>query len=81
MNSISIIIPVLNEADLIGDLLNHLIKSSTPNNLSEIIVVDGGSTDHTKAIVSEFYEEDEEKGADGSTVTCFIYAFNFIVKS
>lgn len=54
MNSISIIIPVLNEADLIGDLLNHLIKSSTPNNLSEIIVVDGGSTDHTKAIVSEF---------------------------
>ncbi len=51
MNKISIIIPVLNEADFIGQLLQHLIVSSNPNNISEIIVVDGGSTDRTKDTV------------------------------
>ena len=51
---ISIIIPVLNEAEMIGDLLRHLAKSSTKEHISDIIVVDGGSTDGTQSIVSEF---------------------------
>ncbi len=48
---ISIIIPVLNEAKTIEDLLNHLIDNASLENLTEIIVVDGGSTDGTQDIV------------------------------
>ncbi len=48
---ISIIIPVLNEAKTIKDLLFHLIDNASLSTISEIIVVDGGSTDNTKEIV------------------------------
>lgn len=47
MNKISIIIPVLNEEKSIGKLLIHLKQNSTEINISEIIIVDGGSTDNT----------------------------------
>lgn len=51
MNKISIIIPVLNEAKSIEDLLFYLIDCSSLTNISEIIVVDGGSTDGTIPII------------------------------
>ncbi len=51
---ISIIIPVLNEADVIKHQLTYLLNSVTPENISDIIVIDGGSTDGTKEIVSKF---------------------------
>lgn len=51
---ISIIIPVLNEAQMIGGLLEHLLENSTPKYISEIIIVDGGSNDGTKDIVHRF---------------------------
>jgi len=51
MNKISIIIPVLNEAEIIEDLLFHLIDCASLNNISEIIVVDGGSNDGTIPII------------------------------
>ncbi|WP_422107249.1 TIGR04283 family arsenosugar biosynthesis glycosyltransferase [Winogradskyella sp.] len=51
---ISIVIPVLNEAEMIGDLLEHLSKNSTQQNISNIVVVDGGSRDGTQDIVSKF---------------------------
>ncbi|MEO1013128.1 MAG: TIGR04283 family arsenosugar biosynthesis glycosyltransferase [Bacteroidota bacterium] len=44
--AISIIIPVLNEAEYINVLLSHL-KKSRPHYCAEIIVIDGGSTDNT----------------------------------
>jgi rSAM/selenodomain-associated transferase 2 len=54
MNKVSIVIPILNEADIIVDLLQYLIDNSSEENISEIIVVDGGSTDGSQEIVSTF---------------------------
>ena len=53
-NSISIIIPVLNEAANINRLLDHLNDKSAGGHISEIIVVDGHSQDNTAALVKEF---------------------------
>lgn len=47
MNSISIIIPVLNEVENISKLIQHLTLQSTTSIIKEIIVVDGGSIDNT----------------------------------
>ncbi|MCK0107774.1 TIGR04283 family arsenosugar biosynthesis glycosyltransferase [Flavobacteriaceae bacterium S0825] len=76
MTKISIIIPILNEAETIEKLLNRLIENSSKQNIAEIIVVDGGSTDASKDIVlsfvtssnsvqsEEFYREVNQKGLD-----------------
>ncbi len=48
---ISIIIPVINEADTIVSLLDYISKNSSLKNISEVIVVDGGSQDKTWQIV------------------------------
>jgi rSAM/selenodomain-associated transferase 2 len=54
MSNISIVIPILNEAENIKILLNHLLENASKENISEIIVVDGGSTDNSKNIVESF---------------------------
>jgi len=54
MNKISIIIPVLNEEEFIGDLLSHIATASDTLNIEDIVVVDGGSTDKTKEIVASY---------------------------
>lgn len=50
LNSISIIIPTLNEEERIGSLIKHLRTLSHQAFLEEIIVSDGGSTDRTCAL-------------------------------
>ena len=57
MNSISIIIPVLNEAASINKLLNHLLVNSSPSIIHELIIVDGGSRDLTRDIVCAFFQK------------------------
>jgi len=52
--TISIIIPILNEEETIGKLLDHLVSNSSKENISEICVVDGGSTDNSESIVKPF---------------------------
>src|ERR671923_1714053 len=47
--SVSIVVPVLNEAQLIGNFLRHL-RARAPE--AEIIVVDGGSSDGTPELAA-----------------------------
>jgi rSAM/selenodomain-associated transferase 2 len=66
MTKLSIIIPILNEADTIKNLLEHILGNSTPKNIAEIIVVDGGSTDASKEIVANFSDVTMSTLADRS---------------
>lgn len=54
MAKISVIIPIFNEVETIGSLLNYLTQSSSKENLEEIIVVDGGSTDGSWEYLQKF---------------------------
>ncbi|EKD80508.1 MAG: cell wall biogenesis glycosyltransferase [uncultured bacterium] len=49
--AISCLIPTYNEAPRIGYIISKLLKVS---NLSEILVIDDGSTDHTISVVRQF---------------------------
>ncbi len=54
MTKVSIIIPILNEAERISNLLHYLLKTSSQQNIAEIIVVDGGSTDDSQNSILAF---------------------------
>lgn len=51
---LSIIIPILNEVETINHLLEHLLQNSSKENIAEIIVADGGSTDGSQQLISIF---------------------------
>ncbi|THD69811.1 glycosyltransferase [Robertkochia marina] len=53
-NKISVIIPVLNEAEGIASLLKHLDDCITGNHIAEVIIADGGSSDGTPAFAGKF---------------------------
>lgn len=50
----TIIIPVYNEEDYIGKMLDSLIANDYPKERLEIVVYDGLSTDNTAAILAEY---------------------------
>lgn len=54
---VSIIIPCRNEEAFIGRCLSSILANDYPAELLEVLVVDGRSTDHTRAIVKAFEEE------------------------
>ncbi len=56
MSMISIIIPVLNEAENIRNFLRHLTSNASTHNIAEIILADGGSVDGTQNIIKDFSE-------------------------
>ena len=57
---ISIIIPVFNEENCIGETLDRIVSYMSSKNLSyEIIVADDGSTDRTKDIVEKFAKQNQ----------------------
>ncbi|MDT0606736.1 TIGR04283 family arsenosugar biosynthesis glycosyltransferase [Croceitalea rosinachiae] len=51
---ISIVIPVLNEGGIIGSLLEYIGNNTSKENIQQILVVDGGSTDSTVKIAKKF---------------------------
>jgi glycosyltransferase involved in cell wall biosynthesis len=51
---ISVIVPVRNEEDSIGALLDSLLGQTLPP--AEIVITDGGSTDATTAIIQKYIE-------------------------
>ncbi|MFB9057440.1 TIGR04283 family arsenosugar biosynthesis glycosyltransferase [Mariniflexile ostreae] len=53
-HKLSIIIPTLNEAAIIYNLLDYLIEHTSNKAPIELICVDGGSTDKTQSIISKF---------------------------
>ncbi|MFZ5447754.1 MAG: glycosyltransferase [Thermodesulfobacteriota bacterium] len=52
----SVVIPVFNEAQRLGDCLTSLVRQAGSNQEIEIIVVDDGSTDATPDVVRNFPE-------------------------
>ena len=60
MNSLSVIIPVFNEAQNIKRLLDYLIENKHDDVPTEVIVVDGGSRDGSVEIVSEIASENKD---------------------
>jgi glycosyltransferase involved in cell wall biosynthesis len=53
----SIIIPTYNRAQLLKLTLNSILKQSVSKDIFEVIIVDDGSTDDTKDICKQFYDQ------------------------
>lgn len=62
-NQISIIVPMLNESNTIVGLLEHLLDNSSENNIAEILVVDGGSTDGSQDLINSFLSNRESENS------------------
>jgi len=75
--SVSVVIPTLNRAEYIGQAIRSVLEQNEP--VSEILVVDGGSTDATREIAESFgavihWLPQEGKGAAGARNTGFRHA-------
>jgi glycosyltransferase involved in cell wall biosynthesis len=57
---ISVVLPIRNEEKFISSTLSAISKQSYPNNLLEIIIADGMSTDRTRELVSNFKQNNPD---------------------
>ena len=57
MTKVSIIVPVYNVVDYLSDCLESLVKQTLDD--IEIICVNDGSTDSSKAILDEYQKSDQ----------------------
>ncbi len=57
--TVTVVVPAYNEADRIGPTLEHLRTAAARLGISEVIVVDDGSTDATATLVEGFERERE----------------------
>lgn len=57
--SISVLIPCLNEERFIGGILENIAGQSYPADLIEVLVIDGGSKDQTRALVAKWENRDK----------------------
>lgn len=75
---VSVIIPVYNDPEGIRDCLTALSEQSYPDDRYEVIVVDNGSTDNTRSVISEFSValriEDEIQGSYAARNTGIAHA-------
>ncbi len=62
---VSIIIPVLNEAENIISVLENLTNNASSKNIAEIILVDGGSQDNSVSLITSFAKN------SSFTISCF----------
>ena len=51
---VSIIVPCYNEEKFMPGLLENIVSQDYPDELMEVMIIDGGSSDHTREIVREF---------------------------
>jgi glycosyltransferase involved in cell wall biosynthesis len=56
---VSVIMPVRNEADFIGQAIKSILDGDYPAGKMEVLVVDGDSSDDTRRIVEKLSESDE----------------------
>lgn len=68
-NQISIIIPILNEAETIKTLLLYVTSNAYLKNIAEIIIVDGGSTDGSQDIVTSLLHQNQSVSHNNSSTT------------
>ena len=51
---ISVIISTFNRASYLDETLNSLVEQTLPKDQYEVIVIDDGSTDHTRQVAANF---------------------------
>ncbi len=73
---ISVICPIRNEEQFIGKFLNSIILQDYPVNDMEILLVDGMSTDKTRAIVKDFVRSYSFMRLIDNTMQTVSYAMN-----
>ena len=56
---LSVVIPTKNRSDLLSENLESLLAQTLPSEEFEVIIVDNGSTDNTKEIISSFKDKIE----------------------
>ncbi len=54
---VSVIIPCYNEEKYIGEVLKSLIRQDHPKDRLEVLFLDGGSRDRTRAIIASYQED------------------------